>query len=174
MPYYLVPPDVARNHSFIHFLVETPANNLRQFESTEGHCLQIQVKFGKVVLVLAQDKEYATCSSLYELNRSMKRMKAFLKNPDELQSFHQSIALSTGDCVVIPPGTMFSFSESGRAVISGSKFLCREALHLTYPWMHLADFANVDQSVSRYWAVMKGIVGESTTAIIIIILLISH
>lgn len=137
-------------------------------ESTKGHCLQLQVKFGKATLFLIQEGNYHEISSWPDLAKCISRTKEFVEDPAQpappISIYHtERISLKAGDCVIIPPGMIFFFRKRAScSIISGCKFFCKETLHLTYPWMRLGDYLNADETLGKYWAEMKRIImGES-------------
>lgn len=184
IPYYEVPPEVGAAHSFVHLIrpgLVNPPNDpldwrITPLESTEGHCLQIQVKYGKAALYMIQEERYPKFSSWSELSQCFERIKGLVRDPNlHLPPIYyaKKLSLDAGDCVIIPPGIIFFFYKRKHGtIISGCKFLCKETLHLSYPWIRLQDFSNADATVSKYWAVMKGVVGKSTVMTVLMVHLI--
>lgn len=183
-PYFELPQAVGMTHSFVHLIgqASTPMGGSEWFttpyESTEGYCVQFQVQYGKTALFLIQQGDYSKISSWPDLAKCILQTKAIIDSPDlsgrPLSAYQvRRLSLHAGDCVVIPPGMIFFFSKRRScSIISGCKFLCKETLHLTYPWMRVADFSNTDETIGKYWAVVKEAVGKFTIVTMSVILFI--
>jgi len=184
-PYFELPQAVGMTHSFVHLIgrawtppIQSSEWFTTPFESTKGYCLQLQIQYGKAALFLIQQGDYSKISSWPDLAKCIMETKDFIEDPDKpappISLYHtRRLSLRAGDCVIIPPGMVFFFSKRHScSIISGCKFLCRETLHLTYPWVRLADFSNTDETIGKYWAVIKKVVGKLSIATISIILFI--